>query len=276
MPGALTIKLIEANITHDTFKMTTMSPYCVLTVGPQKATSEISVKGGNHPHWDDNLVIQTLGEDKALLEVKDKHFFLPDFSIGSVEIDLKEIEQAKNLKKWLKINHKGEEAGEILVETTYIPGNFAIDEPTKSTVKSVIMNEHLYDRPEKVEYQKILHDKIDETELEEKKEEGVQKPDYSGQGGFIHSEHPGLDKSGVTEQIVEKNKEEGSLLREKEENKGVNEGDLAKYSDFKPVVGDLIEMSKEKPQMDFSGKQGDSSKTQEGEPCDQQTNAGKE
>jgi len=261
MPGALTIKLIEANITHETFQ-STRCPYCILKVGDQKVTSEVSVTGGNHPHWDDNLTVQTRGEDKCELELKDKHFFLPDFSIGSVEIDLKELEQTKNQTKWLKIKHKDNEAGEILIETTFIPGSFDIDEPMHSTVKSVIENEKLYDRPEKKDYHDIISDEQDKGPLKDEGE--VHRPDYSGQGGFIHSGHSGLDKTT--------SKEIASMMQEGKLGEGGFDYHGQGGSVSKGISGLIDEGNK--GNMMFSGKEGESSEGEFG--GDTKTNAGKE
>ena len=181
MTGALNFRFIEANLNHEHSKLISMDPYCQITIGNEKYSGEICKEGGNHPYWFDNITLQTSGETKCLLEVKEKHTILPDFVIGSCEIDLMEIEAQGKIAKWFTIRHNENVTGEVLLEISFNPGEFTMDEPAQHDLGSFMIRHHYYDKPES----DIVSKRSDERKG---------KPDYTGQGGFIKADRSGLEK----------------------------------------------------------------------------------
>ena len=120
MPGTITLKPIEANITHNTSKVSGMDPYCTATIGNKEAKSSICYNGGKNPHWtNEALILQVENESKCLLEIKDKAMILSDSEVGLVELDVQEIESQGNISKWFPITFNNKVAGEILVEASF-------------------------------------------------------------------------------------------------------------------------------------------------------------
>lgn len=117
MPGTLSVRPIQANLTHVTSKVLGMDPYCLIKMGNKREHSTVCYNGGKHPHWEDTIVLDIENETKFTLELKDKTMLFSDSNIGKVELDFKEIENQKDSFKWYILMFNNEPAGEILMET---------------------------------------------------------------------------------------------------------------------------------------------------------------
>jgi len=117
MPGTLSVRPIQANISHVTSKVLGMDPYCLIRVGSRKEHSSVCYNGGKHPHWEDTIVLDIENETKFSVELKDKTMLFSDAHIGRIELDLKDIDNQRDSFKWYILMHNNEPAGEILMET---------------------------------------------------------------------------------------------------------------------------------------------------------------
>ncbi len=117
MPGTLSVRPIQANISHVTSKVLGMDPYCLIRVGNRKEHSSVCYNGGKHPHWEDTIVLDIGIETKFSVELKDKTMLFSDANIGKIELELNEIDNQKDSFKWYILMHNNEPAGEILMET---------------------------------------------------------------------------------------------------------------------------------------------------------------
>jgi len=118
MPGTITFKPIEANITRNTELIGKMDPYCLFHVGDQKIKGQVCKKGGKHPMWEDIISVPVTNQPICTVDIKDKDILLDD-KIGTFEVDLREIESQGMTKKWYPIFHKDKPAGEILMEAVF-------------------------------------------------------------------------------------------------------------------------------------------------------------
>jgi len=117
MPGTLSVRPIQANLSHVTSKVLGMDPYCLIKVGNRREHSSVCYNGGKHPHWEDTIVLDIGDETKFSVELKDKTMLFSDANIGRIELDLKDIDNQKDSFKWYILMHNNEPAGEILMET---------------------------------------------------------------------------------------------------------------------------------------------------------------
>ena len=73
--GKLTIRLLEADLTHDTEFFGKMSPFVVFTYKNEKKKSSIVKKGGKKPKWENEepyeFIVDDCENDELLMEVKD-------------------------------------------------------------------------------------------------------------------------------------------------------------------------------------------------------------
>ena len=124
MPGTLTFRPVEANLTHDTDWLGKMDPYCMFSVGGQRVKSSVCKHGGTRPHWGDTVTMQSLetgAPSVCRLEIMDKDRFRPDDNIAVADIDLTEIQSRGSVSRWYPLFHHRKPAGEILIEATYQP-----------------------------------------------------------------------------------------------------------------------------------------------------------
>jgi len=121
MPGTFIIKPIEANLTHNTDLLSKMSPYCEVTVGGSKIKGQICTKGGKNPHWNDAITIPATHQTQVVLELMDKDKITRDDNIGSLLLDLQEVQASGQVSKWYPLTYKNKPAGEILLQTMYQP-----------------------------------------------------------------------------------------------------------------------------------------------------------
>ena len=121
MPGTIIFKPIQANLTHKTSHLVEMDPYCLVTLGSKQFKSEPCLGGGQTPHWNDCITLQTIEEPKCLIEIKDKNTLVQDSEIASCEVDLKEIEKQGQVLRWYALQFDNKPAGEILLEATFKP-----------------------------------------------------------------------------------------------------------------------------------------------------------
>jgi len=118
MPGTITFRPIEANLTHNTDFIKKMNPYCSFIVGNKRINSEICKHGGKHPHWNDSISVPFANEAKILVELMDKDRITKDDHIGSFMIDVPELQAQGQSSKWYPLFYKNKPAGEILMEAS--------------------------------------------------------------------------------------------------------------------------------------------------------------
>jgi len=123
MPGTFTFKPLEANLTHDTDWLGKMDPYCSFVINNKRIKSQVCKSGGQHPIWNDTVTIPLETDLPAcVVELMDKDKILPDDSIGTFVIDLKEVQNKGSVSKWYPVYHKNKPAGEILLESSFQSG----------------------------------------------------------------------------------------------------------------------------------------------------------
>lgn len=135
MPGTLTIRPLSAKLTRDTEFFGQMDPYCKITFGKQKVQGSVCKNGGKYPHWDDALILRRANEPELEIEIKEKDWLLPDGTIGTCRLNLREVESQRRVLKWFPVSYEHKPAGQILIEATFeadhsIPRNL----PAQQTV----------------------------------------------------------------------------------------------------------------------------------------------
>jgi len=121
MPGTIIFKPIEANLTRDLDLIGKMDPYCLFIIENRKYKGQVCKSGGTHPYWNDTVAIPRTSQPTCLLELRDKDKILTSDTIGGCEVNLEEIETCGKLSKWYPIVHSKKLAGQILIESTFLP-----------------------------------------------------------------------------------------------------------------------------------------------------------
>jgi len=119
MPGTITFRPIEANLTHNTDLIGKMNPYCAFIVGDSVFKGQICKKGGKHPHWDDAVTVPYGNQSQVIVEIMDKDRFSRDDNIGSFLLNLNELQSTGQSSRWYPLTYKNKPAGEILLETSF-------------------------------------------------------------------------------------------------------------------------------------------------------------
>jgi len=123
MPGTVTFKPLQADLTKEKTFLGTLDPYCQIILGHKKVKTQVCKKGGSSPIWNDSLTLKKEDESVCTLELKDKETLIPDGTIGRVQIDLDEVVVNKKLSRWYDVMNKDEIMGQILVESYFTPEN---------------------------------------------------------------------------------------------------------------------------------------------------------
>jgi len=161
MPGTITFKPIEANLTHNTDFIKKMNPYCAFIVGGKRINSQISKHGGKHPHWSDVVTVPYTNESKIDVELMDKDRITKDDLVGSFSVDLPELQAQGQSSKWYPLYYKNKPAGEILLEASIQDDGFG----------NIAQSEFVY-KEEKILNQPVV-EKQEQILTRQKPEEGV-------------------------------------------------------------------------------------------------------
>jgi len=119
MPGTITFRPLEANLTHNTDLLTKMNPYCSFNLGGTKFNSQICKKGGKHPHWSDTVSLPYANESIVTLDLMDKDRLTKDDVIGTCNINLADFQANGPTQQWFPLFYKNKPAGEILLEACF-------------------------------------------------------------------------------------------------------------------------------------------------------------
>jgi len=146
MPGTIVFRALEANLTDNSKSFERRNSFCSFTMGDQKVKGDICEQGGNHPHWNDAVTIQVNDTQKptCLVELKDQTKEASDSSIGSLKLNLEEIESNKQVKRWYPIYDHEKPIGELLLEATYQTEESAAFESEKAAQGNIPAGIDLY------------------------------------------------------------------------------------------------------------------------------------
>jgi hypothetical protein len=123
MPGTLTVRPIQANLTHNKdFLLNKQDPYCEILLGGQKVKTSTSHHGGKHPQWNDSFTLHSNNEPILYINLKDKDHFSHDDNIGVAQIDLKNVSSIPHGPQWYPVTGSHGSEGEILIDISYNPG----------------------------------------------------------------------------------------------------------------------------------------------------------
>jgi len=121
--GSLIIRPIEAHFPEVGDLLDHMSPYCDLQLGSKHVRTEICKNGGANPFWHHPLVVPISKENSmCTIEIKDEH--LPEGlkgTAGKCDIDIEELRNSGNLRKWYTLYRDGHCEGDILIEASFLP-----------------------------------------------------------------------------------------------------------------------------------------------------------
>ena len=109
-----------ARLIRDTDTFGSMEPYCKLKYDGNKQKTKIDKSGGKTPTWNETFTYELTHCTVIVIAVWDSDTFSND-EIGTAEIDINVIKSYGSLTDWIKLKHKGKEAGEIYCEIMYMP-----------------------------------------------------------------------------------------------------------------------------------------------------------
>jgi hypothetical protein len=119
--GALFIKPVYAQLTHDTDFFSTMSPFIIFANGTQKVKSSVCQGGGKNPKWGDQIEINASSQDRILIELFDHHTFSSNEVIAVGEIFVsKVLASGGNYQDYIPLFYKGQPSGTLMVQAQFI------------------------------------------------------------------------------------------------------------------------------------------------------------
>eukprot|EP00345_Euplotes_harpa_P009808 CAMPEP_0168354706 /NCGR_PEP_ID=MMETSP0213-20121227/24068_1 /TAXON_ID=151035 /ORGANISM="Euplotes harpa, Strain FSP1.4" /LENGTH=164 /DNA_ID=CAMNT_0008366683 /DNA_START=13 /DNA_END=504 /DNA_ORIENTATION=- len=109
-----------ARLFRDTDTFGKMDPYVTLNCGSEKKKTKTHHSGGKNPSWTDCLNIKCT-DTTLTITVWDEDVGSDDF-VGCGTVDVSSVVASGGYKDWIKIYHKGKEAGEVYLEITPVSG----------------------------------------------------------------------------------------------------------------------------------------------------------
>jgi len=137
MPGTLSIRPIEARLTHNTRILGSMDTYYQVLMGYQSFRSKLCLKGGKNPHWDSVVTLKKNDESTLYIELKDHRTSSTDKTIGVCQVDLSNVPQSEKLE-WYPLYFDDKPAGELLVNMVFSPDD---SEKTSQSEKEELSKE---------------------------------------------------------------------------------------------------------------------------------------
>jgi hypothetical protein len=119
--GALFIKPVFAQITHDHDFFTKMSPFIVFVNGSQRVKTSVCQGGGKNPKWPDQIEINASSQDRIMIELFDHHTFSSNevIAIGEIHVS-KIVASGGNYQDYIPLFYKGQQAGTLMVQCQFI------------------------------------------------------------------------------------------------------------------------------------------------------------
>eukprot|EP00347_Sterkiella_histriomuscorum_P008348 403345445 len=123
--GSLTIKVVEGKLTRDTETFGKMDPFVQIEYNGNKYKTRVHQGGGKTPSWNHEIQLHVGGlNDDLTLKVMDEDVTKDDF-IGMTLIKMSSLCINNGVRDWFSINYKTKSAGQVLLETRYIPSGGA-------------------------------------------------------------------------------------------------------------------------------------------------------
>ena len=120
--GSLKLHLLEAHLTHGSHGLGKMDPYVKFQSREQEFKSSVDKNGGKNPKWHGQhweIEVHYLG-DELHYHVFDDDIGKDD-SIGKGSTKLSALVHNGGVSEWFEIQHKGEPAGKIHLQTEWHP-----------------------------------------------------------------------------------------------------------------------------------------------------------
>jgi len=121
--GQFTFRPLEGRFVRDKDPIGKMDPYVKIKLGWHRGKTAVAQSQGTNPTWFDAITLpRKHNETFAKLKIKDKDRVSRNDRLGEVRINLDEVVQRGKFSQWYPVtDRKGNPAGEILVETEYVP-----------------------------------------------------------------------------------------------------------------------------------------------------------
>ena len=119
--GELTVNLVSARDLKDMDLIGKMSPYCVVSLGPNKKKSDIAKRQGRNPTWEQEITFPIIeGHTDVRIDVWDEDVGSDDL-IGSVTLPLGGVFGRGFEDAWHRLGrHDGKAAGEVRVILRFV------------------------------------------------------------------------------------------------------------------------------------------------------------
>jgi len=119
--GILTLRPLEAKLTHDTEILGAMSPYITIMFNKQKFKTKVHASGGKTPKWSDEFVMEiTDHSEEATLRVWDEDLTTSDH-VGFCKIKMSSLMINMGVEDWFTILFDNKPAGQVLLKSTFEP-----------------------------------------------------------------------------------------------------------------------------------------------------------
>jgi len=135
MPGTIVFRPIEATLPKA--RRGSIDTYLSFTAGDQKGDSEKCSEGGNHLHWNDSVTLKVKDQHTCLIELKDQEETGVG-SLGSLELNLDEIEEKGTVRRWYPIYENNKNIGEVLLEASFTSEEHRKSEPSTTSTSAVL------------------------------------------------------------------------------------------------------------------------------------------
>jgi len=227
MPGTVVFKPIEANFSHEGHRITHIQPVCSITVGSQKQEGGLSRKeAGVHAQWDDSIILNRT-DDNCLVELKEKDCLIPNDTLGSFRVNLKDLDSQGKISKWFTIMHQGDPVGEMLLEASTDSAESTQWAKQDTLCSTIVSN----DQPSKI----IVNDLT--TKQENQSQGGLNANQADLQSLFNKTNEPLIEESFQLKKIsqvpetVHNNTGFRELINETSQNPSLNQGFVSKQGD---------------------------------------------
>merc|ERR1719350_1645431 len=121
--GTLRLEIIEARLTRDTEVFGKMDPFCIIETRMQKHRTRTLQGAGKTPRWAEgfDIDVKYIGDDMTI-KVMDEDVTDND-TVGTSNVKLSAFCAGTGVDEWFPIQHKGRQAGQVHIKSTWKPGH---------------------------------------------------------------------------------------------------------------------------------------------------------
>lgn len=115
LKGRLKVRPVCAKLNRESNDVSSIDPYCVVTLGLHMERTSIAIGAGKFPCWSEMFVFAVNGEDVLSLAVWDRDSGSTDYLVGDATLQLTK-ELANGFEDWVELKFLGRDAGQVKIQ----------------------------------------------------------------------------------------------------------------------------------------------------------------